>query len=49
MDATWHARPRGSATRTRAAHLRGAFYIYYIFITYIGKRGLQPFLAGKGY
>ena len=28
--ATWHARPRGRATRTRAARLRGAF----IFIVY---------------
>ena len=34
VDATWHARPRGSATRTRAARPRGAIYIilYYIYI-----------------
>ena len=32
--ATWHARPRGRATRTRAAP-RGAVYIYiYLFILY---------------
>ena len=30
-DATWHARPSGSATRTRAARLRGAL-IYTIYL-----------------
>ena len=49
MDATWHARPRGSATRTRAARLRGAFiYILYIhYLTY--KTGLCPPLYGEGH
>ena len=47
--ATWHARPCGRATRTRAARLRGAFIyiIYYILILY--KRGLCPSLYGKGH
>ena len=31
VDATWHARPRGSATRTHAARLRGAC-IYLIYL-----------------
>ena len=31
MDATWHARPRGSATRTHAARLRGAC-VYLIYL-----------------
>ena len=31
VDATWHARPRGSATRTHAARLRGAC-IYSIYL-----------------
>ena len=45
---TWHARPRGRATRTRAACLRGAFlYLYYYYYIY-NKRGLQPSLDGKG-
>ena len=37
---TWHAGPRGRATRTHAARLRGAvfFYIYYIYYLYIIKR-----------
>ena len=34
MDATWHARPRGSATRAHAAPKRlifvSIFYIFYI-------------------
>ena len=34
VDATWHARPRGNATRTRAARPRGAIYIilHYVYI-----------------
>ena len=31
VDATWHDRPRGSATRTRAARLRGVL-IYHIYL-----------------
>ena len=34
VDATWHARPRGSATRTRAARLRGV-NISYILLLYL--------------
>ena len=34
VDATCHARPRGSATWTRAARVRGA-NIYIIYYTYI--------------
>ena len=35
VDATWHARPRGSATWTRAARLRGANIYYIILYLYI--------------
>ena len=39
VDATWHARPRGSATWTRAARLRGA-NISYIIILYLYIKGV---------
>ena len=32
VDATWYARPRGSATRTRAARHVARLYILYIFL-----------------
>ena len=35
VDATWHARPRGSATWTRAARLRGANISYILLLLYI--------------
>ena len=36
VDATWHARPRGSATRTRAAPTwRDMYLIHIIYIYYI--------------
>ena len=35
VDATWHARPRGSATWTRAARLRGANISYILLYLYI--------------
>ena len=38
------AEPRGPAQR-----LRGAFYIYSLFIITISIKGLQPSLYGKGY
>ena len=49
VDATWHARPRGSTTRTRAARLRGAliYHIYLLFIIY--KIVLCPPLYGEGH
>ena len=46
VDATWHARPRGSATRTRAARLRGA--VYYLFIIYIYINGSLSFPIWEG-
>ena len=49
MGATWHARPRGRATRA-AQRLRGALYILYSYITYsimgfqlsVDRKGIQP-------
>ena len=37
MDATWHTRPRGSATRTHAARLRGAYILYIIYLLNIKR------------
>ena len=42
--ATWHARPRGRATRTRAACLRGAF-IYIIYLYYIKGVFVLPYMG----
>ena len=53
MDATWHARPRGSATRAHAAPTRQGdmceyLHIYFInFIVYnvqpsVYRKGIQP-------
>ena len=50
--ATWMRRgTQGhvAAPRGPAQCLRGALYLYYLFITYIHKMGLQPSLDGKGY
>ena len=46
MDATWHARPRGSAARTRAAPTWRDIHIY-LFIIY--NKVLCPSLYGKGH
>ena len=50
MDATWHSRPRGSATRAHAGP-RGAYaaytYTYYLFIYYIYK-GSSAFPIWEG-
>ena len=47
MDATWHARPRGSATRTRTAPMWRVLYIYSLFIiTYIN--GSSAFSIWEG-
>ena len=35
VDATWHARPRGSATRTHAAPTRRNIYLYLYSLYYI--------------
>ena len=48
VDATWHARPRGSTTRTRAAPTWRRIYILYSYII-VSINGLQPSLYGKGY
>ena len=48
MDATWHARPRGSATRTRAARHVAQYIIYYIMYTYI-NRSLSSSIWGGSY
>ena len=47
--ATWHARPRGRAMRTRAAPTWRVLYIYSLFIIIISIKGLQPSIYGKGY
>ena len=46
VDATWHARPRGSATRTRAAPTWRDIHIY-LFIIY--NKVLCPSHIGKGH
>ena len=35
VDATWHARPHGSATQTHAAPMRRIMYIYLYSLSYI--------------
>ena len=47
VSATWHARPRGRATRTRAAPTWHSILIIFLFNLYI--KGLQPSPYGKGY
>ena len=46
MGATWHARPRGKATRARAAPTWRIVHIY-LFILYI-IRGIQPPVYQQG-
>ena len=44
MDATWHARPRGSATRTRAAPTWRDTYIF-IYLSYIKVFFVLPYMG----
>ena len=47
MDATWHTRPRGSATQTRAAPTWRVLYIYSLFIiTYMNGSSAFPIWEG---
>ena len=48
VDATWHARPRGRATRTRAArHVARLYILYYIMYTYINGSSSSPIWGGS--
>ena len=44
MDATWNARPRGSATRTRAAHTWRDIHII-IYLLYIIRFFVLPYMG----
>ena len=46
VDATWHARPHGSATRTRASACVARRWHLHIYFYYIGYSTYKPFHRG---